>query len=220
MSAEAAAQQESEFERRIAFSVIQVAAGILLAEKAYDEFKESTEDLIALNERREAMAETIHDHRLNVTVPFQKSALDRALALEVPSPDYGGLCSFYNSLANSSLHASHSAYDAYSSLLCTGKGSCARQLDFSAGLASVDGVYARGRFDERNQEEIRQLRMDTMQTIHAGTFTNPSGVFGLIESAASVYGFIQNQSFGALSGAVATLSLGVQGLFSGFQGRG
>lgn len=206
--------------RRVQDILIAVAflgLGLILANDAYDEYKEATDNLVALNECREEMACRIHEHRLTVTVPFQKCAMDMALGLVVPSPDYNGLCGFYKSLAWNSLSEAQEAADTYSNMMCVKPSDCRRQLDYFAGLTAVDSAYATARIKERSEETIRQLKVDAVQSVHAATFTNPSGVFGLIESAAGVYGYIQQQAFSNLSGSVSLLSYGAGGLFGGFR---
>ena len=217
IAAAISAQTENDNNNRnleFAYGVAQVAVGVILGEKAYDEYTDATDDLEALNIRRQVMAETIHAHRLGVTIPFQIGAMNTALSIPEYPPDYESLCGFFNDIAMSSRDAARDASSSYSALFCMSPSSCRRALDYSAGLSAVDSTYARGRFDERTEERLRQLRMDTIQSIHSGTFTNPSSVFGLIDSAASVYGYIQEQAFNNLTGATTLLSYGASGLFS------
>ena len=189
-----------------------------LAEEAEDDLELATDTLVSINRRREELADTIHKHNLKVTLPFQKFAMRSVLDMDEMNVDYGGLCSYYQQMSRRQLAGARVASSNYMALFCVKESKARRELDYFAGVASVDSAYARVRNQQRREELMRNIKSDAILGVHSGTFTGPSGVFGLIESAAQVYGYIQNQASGQLSGALALVGYGAGAGISSLSG--
>lgn len=219
-AATAIAAQTAEFIAdnlaRIAATAAVLALAADLANEAKDDFEEATDSIVDINRRREVLAARIHRHNLKVTLPFQKFAMTTALRMDEMQPDYNGLCSFYQSLSRRQLAGAQVASRNYLSLFCIQESKSRRELDYFSGIASVDSSYSRVKNQERREELMRNIKVDTVQSVHAGTFSGPNGVFGLIDSAAQIYGYIQNQSATQFAGAATLLGSGIASTGTGF----
>jgi len=198
----------AEFALRFGASIALIAVGLDLAEKAKEEFEEATDNLVDLNTIREQMACEIHNRNLSVTIPFQRSAMQTALGIRVPTTDYNGLCSFFHNLGIRQLVAGKEASGQYSEMFNVVPSAARREFDYFTGLSIADSSYARARNQERRTELLREAKVSAVQGTHAGTFNTPTGVFGLIENAAGIYGYIQGQSAGSFAGAASLVSYG------------
>ena len=179
-----------------------------LAQEAEDDLEIATDTLVEINTRREELGDIIHKHNLKVTLPFQKFAMRSVLDMDELSVDYGGLCSYYQQMSKRQLAGARVASSEYMAMFCVKESKARRELDYFAGISAVDSSYSRVRNQQRREELMRNIKSDAILSVHAGTFTGPSGVFGLIESAAQVYGYIQNQASGQLSGALSLIGYG------------
>ena len=185
----------------VAASAALFAGGVSLASKAQRQFRDATDALVDLNACREEMACEIHRRNLTTNLPFQNSAMRIALDIQEPTPNYNGLCSFFHNLQVKRLFGAREAADNYSELFCIKPSFNRREFDYFTGLSSVDASYARVRSQERREELLRESKVSAVQSTHAGTFNSPQGVFGLIENAAGIYGYIQQQAAGSFAGA-------------------
>lgn len=217
MSGDGIPIKPSEEEMLITALIFKV--GLDLADKARDEFIEVTNDAEEIQERTLAMVRTMQDHVLGVTHPFLNYAMEEAFNYPVETPDYGGICSRMGHSMDASIQSAYEASNHYHKLFCM-ENDCNGQLGYYGGIASVDATMARARSQERRQDRQEQARVRAIQQAHAGTMRNPGALFGLLDNAAAIYGTLQQNAFGNLSGTLSAFGYGIGGLASYFGGGG
>lgn len=197
----------------IAAAAVVAAASLALAEEAYEEWKEATDDLEDAMARQIAMVEDQHAHTLGVTHAYLQTAMQEAFNYPVDAPDYGGVCSRMGTEIDRIYGRLQRADTSYHKSFCQTRRRTG-QIGHATGLAAVDAAFARGKFQERRRNRQEENRTRVIQNAHSGTFVNANAAFGLMNNAIEIFQNMSNSAIQALGGNLASFGAGLTAALS------